>query len=86
MSVAARFFVSAIEKQATLYTVVKLVASSRGQENKSWAKYTPSGTIQMSISPDTDAGRWFEEHVGQDVALTFDHIPGQEKKTTPHEA
>jgi hypothetical protein len=36
-----------------------------------WAKYTPSGRIEMSISAE-GAQDWFEERLGKDVAITFD--------------
>lgn len=48
MSVRAKFFV-----QSVLYTTsggnVTLSAVCRGEDNKAWSMYTPSGTINMGI-------------------------------------
>jgi len=75
MSVVARFYVARIEKSA--YTPgmppqrsVTLQAATRGEENKSWAQATPAGQITMSIN-NGDAGQWFEDNLGKDIAITF---------------
>lgn len=80
MSVSARFYVQQITKNASGYTNVVLAPVVRASglpgadDNKSWAHYTPSGKIEMSVSPDTGAGAWFEEMLGKDVAITFDTV------------
>ena len=75
MSVSARFFVHRISKNASGYITVEMSPSTKGDENKSWAHYTPSGKVEMNISPDSGAGAWFEGHLGKDVAISFDEVP-----------
>lgn len=75
MSVIARFFIAEINKKAySLGTEpqrdVVLQAATRGEENKSWAQYTPSGRITLTVNG--PAGSWFEEHLGEDIAITFE--------------
>lgn len=71
----ARFYVEQLTKHAGMaYISVKLRASTKGDENKSWAKYTPSGTLEMAINNPT-AAAWFEDQLGKDLALTFEAMP-----------
>lgn len=72
MAVAARFYVQQITKNASGYTGVQLSPSVKGEANKDWAYYTPSGSIQLNVHPDTEAGAWFESMLGKDVSITFD--------------
>lgn len=74
MSVQARFFVQSITKNAMDQLQVTMRASGRGGENKSWAQYTPSGTLEMLVN-NPDAAKWFEDHLGKDVALYFEERP-----------
>lgn len=75
MTVQARFFVQQITKSAgSDHVQVRMVASSRGGENKTWAKYTPMGTLEMSVTGGP-AAEWFEEHLGKDIALAFEERP-----------
>jgi hypothetical protein len=70
MSVRARFFVQQVTKQAADTGSVRLQAVSRGPENKEWAAYTPSGSLEMSLSRKAGpALDWFEEHLGHEVFL-----------------
>lgn len=78
MSIEARFYVSEIV--FTAYNgdgggKVKLTAVSRGDGNRSWAKATPGGTVELSIS-NADAIKQFRQWQldGKDVALTFDAV------------
>lgn len=48
MSVRAKFFVQSLTT-TTSGGSVSLSAVCRGEDNKSWSQYTPSGTIQMNI-------------------------------------
>ena len=32
-----------------------------GEENKSFSKYTPSGTLELTVTYDTEASKLFEE-------------------------
>lgn len=75
----ARFFVTEVTKYGTTDNVtVKLRAAVRGSEdNKDWAKYTPSGELTMSVNNPT-AAAWFEERLGRDVAIAFSDIPTEE--------
>lgn len=76
MSVQARFYVSKVVRQAHDKEggEITLNAVGRGPENKSWAKYTPSGTLTMYV---TDAGAFafFDNRLGMEVAMTFEDRP-----------
>lgn len=71
MAVKARFFVQQVTKNASGYTTVSMSPSTKGDENKEWAKYTPSGEIKLTINPETSAGKWFEDRLGEDIPITF---------------
>lgn len=59
---------------------VELRPSLRGPY-KEWAKYTPYGELKLgTLNPAALA--WFEERLGQDVALTFDDRPKQTSSTS----
>lgn len=75
MSVIARFYVAEVTKSAYSSLAepqrkVTLRAATRGEENKSWAQATPSGTIELLIN-NGPAGLWFEENLGGDITITF---------------
>lgn len=76
MAVSARFYVREITKHAgqDVGGSVKLSASLKGEVNKAWAKYTPSGEITMYVT-NPEAFAWFDEHVGKDLSITFDEVP-----------
>lgn len=74
MSVIARFYVAEVTKSAYSSLAepqrkVTLRAATRGEENKSWAQYTPAGRITLTVNG--PAGEWFESMLGRDVAITF---------------
>ena len=85
MSVRAQFWVQKVTKQAAsgggVTRIVELapVTRSIGQPgynpegNTDWSKYTPSGMISLTITADA-AGEWFEQRIGQDVAIRFDDV------------
>lgn len=76
MRVLARFFVSTVTRRAAGNTWgVELQAVSRGDHNKSWAHYTPAGSVTMSIHPDSEAGKWFNDMLGKEVEITFTAAP-----------
>lgn len=86
MGVAARFYVAEAAVRHTGYAVgpnapeptheVILRASTRGDENKSWARYTPNGEIRMTLSPEAGgAFDYFFARLGKDVAITFEDAP-----------
>lgn len=89
MSVSARFYVSKIEKTPSDYIGVTLLPVTRSVQrtpeeiaadpsyrgfNGDWSKYTPSGKFEMNVSVESGAASWFEEHLGKDVAITFDEV------------
>jgi hypothetical protein len=78
MAVGARFFVKELTKHAgqDVGGSVKLSASLKGEVNKSWAKYTPSGEIMMYVT-NPDAFAWFDKRIGQDIVITFDDVLGE---------
>lgn len=50
MGVKAKFFVNSITTSpASGGGTVSLAAVSRGERNKDWAQYTPSGTLTLQI-------------------------------------
>lgn len=74
--VEARFYVSGYERQSydPEAVIVKMQAVSRGEHNKNWAKYTPSGQIQMTIK-NPGAADWFCERLGVEVSVVFSPAP-----------
>lgn len=72
MSVQARFYVSQIVKNASGYVAAHLQPVIRGDQNKDWSKYTPSGKVELNVSPETPAAAWFESMLGKDIAITFE--------------
>lgn len=73
MRVQARFFVNEIVKMAQGDNIiVRMKPALRGEHNKDWQKYTPSGAIEMYVTASSPAGSWFESMLGKDVAITFE--------------
>lgn len=76
MAVVARMYVA----QTTRFAYnpgnlnVKLQAVSRGEENKTWATATPSGSVEMNIA-NPKAAEWFAARLGKDIAITFEDAP-----------
>ena len=81
MAVVARFYCASITttkwNPTSEQTEVVLQAATRGQENKVWATATPVGKVTMTIN-NSAAGQWFRDHLGKDVAITFDDAPEPE--------
>lgn len=71
-AVEARFFVSGYQRRAydKDATEVTLVAVSRGEHNKNWARATPAGQITMTIKNES-AASWFVGRLGDEIAVTF---------------
>lgn len=78
MSVAARFRIDRATKTEGYEGVLVGMSAAIDEDNSDWAKYTPAGQITMSVNG--PASSWFEEHLGQVVAITFDETP---KETAP---
>jgi len=81
MSVVAKFFVQTITEHSHTQGAkqVTLRAVSRGEENKEWSKYTPSGEITMQILNEVAA----EEFVlGKEYLVRFSpaEIPVDERQ------
>lgn len=73
MRVQARFFVNKVTKMAgNDNVIVEMKPALRGEHNKDWQKYTPSGSIEMYVTASSPAGSWFESMLGKDVAITFE--------------
>lgn len=72
MSVRARFYVSQVARNAGDTSTIKLSAVSRGKENSEWSKFTPGGSVELSLtrlaSPAFD---WFNDRVGKEVFIDF---------------
>lgn len=77
MAVQAKFFVQSISEQAHSIgqKTIVLSAVSRGEENKQWSKYTPSGTITMAILNPGAADQFL---LGEEFLVTFEHAPKPE--------
>jgi hypothetical protein len=78
MSVVAKFFVSEISRYAHNLDqiAVKMTPVSRGEENKEWSKYTPSGGIQLNILNAKAAEQFV---LGEEYLITFEHTPKPEQ-------
>lgn len=85
MAVKARMYVSKIEKFAYNpdHLTVQLTAVSRGEENKSWAAATPSGSVTLTIN-NPKAAAWFEERLAKDVVITFESTDDTREHQTPY--
>ncbi len=79
----ARFWVQKVTKQAAsqgnvtriveLAPVIRPTPLDDGKGNVDWAKYTPSGSITLTITADA-AGEAFDAALGKDVEITFDIV------------
>lgn len=78
MSVAARFRIDRASKSEMTEGALVSMTAAIDEDNSDWAKYTPAGQITMSVNG--PASSWFEERLGQVVAITFDETP---KENTP---
>ncbi|NUS01958.1 MAG: hypothetical protein HOV97_05275 [Nonomuraea sp.] len=79
MAVQARFWVQWVKKSAAANGEVTrevflapVISPTQGNDN--WSKYTPSGEIRLVVTADA-AGQWFEDHLAQNLAITFDVAP-----------
>jgi hypothetical protein len=78
MNVKAKFYVSSVAEQAHSpgqrppdSKVVRLAAAT-GQGNEQWSRWTPSGTIEMTIN---NPAAYEQFQVGQYVEITFESVP-----------
>jgi hypothetical protein len=77
MSVKAKFTCIGVEAAADgEHTLVNFLPVTTGsEENKSFAKYTPAGSVFLSIHQDTPAASFFEG--GKEYYLTFEEAPAE---------
>ena len=77
----ARFYVSGYEINAydPDAVVVKMQAVTRGEHNKTWAKYTPSASLTMTIKNEV-AAKTFIDRVGREFEVLFTPV---EKEDPP---
>lgn len=54
-----------------------VVSGNRAPENQKWASSTPQGEIVMTVG-NPEAAAWFEEMLGEDIAVTFEARPADE--------
>jgi hypothetical protein len=78
MGVQARFWVSEAKQTTGADSppaggLIKLQAVG-ADENKQWSQYTPSGTIEISVTR-PEAFEWFRTRLGKTIAITFDDVP-----------
>lgn len=84
MAIRARFWVTGFDKRvisggAPQATVTLTAVRRHTNDNVDWAKYTPAGTITMSVNSDAGgAYDEFERLLGKDVAVLFEEIPQDE--------
>lgn len=64
-----------VNRTVTLAPVVRSTGQPgyNPEGNTDWAKHTPSGHIEMTITTQP-AGEWFAARVGKDIAITFDDV------------
>lgn len=82
-TIHARFWVQKVTLQAVsqgqvqrlveLAPVIRATPLDDGKGNVDWSKYTPSGSISLSITAE-GAGEAFQAAIGKDVAITFEII------------
>jgi hypothetical protein len=70
MSVKAKFVCQSITEFTTGKKVDFIPVMSGSEENKSFSKYTPAGSLYLSISPETQAHDYFK--VGAEYYLTLE--------------
>lgn len=76
MSVRAKFRCNSIEDFGNDMVTVKLSAVSSGDDNKSWSKWTPSGTLSLTI---TNPEAFNQFKVGKEYFLDFNEVVAVEK-------
>jgi hypothetical protein len=68
MPVRARMFVQQVARNAGDTATVTLQAVSRGKENSEWSKYTPSGSVNLTLTREASAAfAYFNDRVGKEV-------------------
>lgn len=72
MPVRARMFVQQVARNAGDTASVTLQAVSRGKENAEWSKYTPSGSVSLTLTREASAAfAYFNDRVGKEIFVDF---------------
>jgi hypothetical protein len=73
--VTARFYVESIKDFGNNdFCLVKLQPAYGGGQNADWAKYTPSGNIELNIGAELPAAQFFRDLLrdkGRNIAVEF---------------
>lgn len=82
MAIAARFFIDEITEHSRFVGIrVKLApvtaSGARGEHNREWSKFTPSGEIVLSVT-NPAAMEWFKARLGRDLSISIDDRPIEE--------
>lgn len=87
MAVQARFWVQSVKKTAVsggdvarevvLAPVIRGGGLPGAEGNVDWSKYTPSGEMRLMVTADA-AGKWFEDRIAKDIAISFTDVPDEE--------
>jgi hypothetical protein len=84
----ARFYVASVQKFAGQAregfaspkpmggVTLNVVTGGRGKANEQWASATPSGKMELTVNG--EALEWFEQYLGQDMAITIEPRPLEE--------
>lgn len=68
MSVRARMYVRQVARNAGDTATVTLDAVARGKENAEWSKFTPSGSLNLTLTREASgAFAYFNDRVGKEV-------------------
>lgn len=83
MAVVAKFYVSALNKsyypdQSEKPSESVTLNPCGGEDNKQWSKWTPSGSIQMTI---TNQAALEQFEIGKEFFVTFEPVPAKAPKT-----
>lgn len=72
MSVRARMYVRQVARNAGDTSTVALDAVSRGKENAEWSKFTPSGSVSLTLTREASAAfEYFNDRVGKEIFVDF---------------
>lgn len=76
MAVRAKFYVQSVKYTASDSAVIEMSPVCRGEDNKEWSKYTPSGLLSMTIKNELATAQFTP---GNEFYLDFTPAPkGQE--------
>lgn len=71
-NVRARMFVQTVARNAGDTATVTLQAVSRGKENSEWSKYTPAGSVNLTLTREASAAfTYFNDRVGKEIFVDF---------------